>query len=326
MDCQWWLLLCILLACPRLVRSSARPSPQLHVSRQQSTNTTKAGLGWPNGNTVDIDQYTATGKVSWYHTWSIFSVQSANIEFVPMLWGEQNADQFAASIEDILDRNADTTSILGMNEPEQPGQANMTAEEGAQLWKSHLEPLLASHGNLRLGSPAISSAPAGKVWLQDFIKACENCNVSFIAAHWYGTNSSWFISYVEDLAASFKLPIWITEWACQNYVDLDEQCSTDEVFSFMNTTQSFMDNSTLVERYAWFGAMKETQGLNPDDAIMDSRGMINTLGRQYIGQTKNQTSSSAPSLHSDDGRSVWVGVPLTSSVLVLSLIFSVFLI
>jgi hypothetical protein len=31
----------------------------------------------------------------------------------------------------------------------------------------------------------------------------------------------------------------------------------------MNQTQSFMDQSTFVERYAWFGAMENLQGVNP---------------------------------------------------------------
>ena len=30
----------------------------------------------------------------------------------------------------------------------------------------------------------------------------------------------------------------------------------------MNVTQSFMDATVWVERYAWFGAMKDMQGVN----------------------------------------------------------------
>ena len=30
----------------------------------------------------------------------------------------------------------------------------------------------------------------------------------------------------------------------------------------MNATQSFMDETEWVERYAWFGAMKQLQGVN----------------------------------------------------------------
>jgi len=37
-----------------------------------------------------------------------------------------------------------------------------------------------------------------------------------------------------------------------------------------------------VERYAWFGAMENLQGVNPANALMTSSGKINALGEQYI--------------------------------------------
>jgi len=48
----------------------------------------------------------------------------------------------------------------------------------------------------------------------------------------------------------------------QNFVKADEQCSRQDVINFMNATQSFMDETEWVERYSWFGAMKELQGVN----------------------------------------------------------------
>lgn len=51
----------------------------------------------------------------------------------------------------------------------------------------------------------------------------------------------------------------------QNYVDASEQCSQQDVINFMNATQSFMDETDWVERYAWFGAMKNMQGVNEVD-------------------------------------------------------------
>lgn len=33
------------------------------------------------------------------------------------------------------------------------------------------------------------------------------------------------------------------------------QCTYDEIVQFMNTTQTFMDQTEWVERYSWFGAM-----------------------------------------------------------------------
>ena len=48
----------------------------------------------------------------------------------------------------------------------------------------------------------------------------------------------------------------------QNFVKADEQCSQQDVINFMNATQSFMDETEWVERYSWFGAMREMQGVN----------------------------------------------------------------
>ncbi len=48
----------------------------------------------------------------------------------------------------------------------------------------------------------------------------------------------------------------------QNFNNADEQCSQQDVVDFMNATQEFMDNTDWVERYAWFGAMEDLQGVN----------------------------------------------------------------
>ena len=43
-----------------------QPASPPDSSEQLVTNAAgKAGLAWPNGNTVDINQYLTTGKVSW---------------------------------------------------------------------------------------------------------------------------------------------------------------------------------------------------------------------------------------------------------------------
>ncbi|KAJ3510135.1 hypothetical protein NLJ89_g4849 [Agrocybe chaxingu] len=269
------------------------------------TNTSKAGLAWPNGNSLNINQYDATGKVSWYYTWSAFPVAS-RLEFSPMLWGQSTINQFTSTIRRTLSNTRlSVTAVLGMNEPELQEQSNMSPEEGAQIWQTHLEPLRAL--GVRLGSPAPSSSPRGKIWLQDFFAACNgNCNVDFIALHWYGTNSSWFISHLEDYHETFQRPLWVTEWACHNFVDLNAQCSDEEIVGFMNVTQSFMDNAEFVERYAWFGAMKDMNNVNPSNALMNGNGQINPLGIQYINATgwTNLTSNAGrPSITVKSGRS-----------------------
>ena len=48
----------------------------------------------------------------------------------------------------------------------------------------------------------------------------------------------------------------------QNFNNPNAQCSRQDVVDFMNATQAFMDQTDWIERYAWFGAMKNMQGVN----------------------------------------------------------------
>ncbi|PPQ63734.1 hypothetical protein CVT24_004243 [Panaeolus cyanescens] len=261
------------------------------LQAREVTNTSKAGLAWPNGNSVDMTQFALSDKISWYYTWSAWPVKSqTELEFVPMLWGERSIEDFNSTIFQTLSQaQPPVTAILGMNEPDQGGQSSMTPQEAAQMWQTFLQPLRAYA--VRLGSPATSSAPAGKQWLQDFFTACgANCTVDFVATHWYGTDAQAFIDYVIDYNTTFGKPIWITEWACQNFVNFSDQCSDEDVRVFMNTTQAFLDNAEFVERYSWFGAMKTMADVNADNALMDTNGRINALGHQYINDNTTLVS------------------------------------
>ena len=101
-----------------------------------------------------------------------------------------------------------------LRRPQYPDQSNLTAQQGADLWGAHMQPLKAQ--GILLGSPAPTNAPSGKTWLQDFLTACDGgCTVDFIALHWYGINSTQFVLYLQDIHNTFKRPIWVTEWACQ---------------------------------------------------------------------------------------------------------------
>ncbi|KAF9268715.1 hypothetical protein L218DRAFT_977190 [Marasmius fiardii PR-910] len=266
---------------------SLRMGHELRRRATAVTNTSKAGLAWPNGDGDDINQYLSTGRVSWYYSWSPSGGLKTDIQYVPMLWGEGQVEEFSSTINQTISE-LNITHVLGMNEPQEKGQSNLTPQQGADMWKTYLEPLR-SRG-IRLGSPAPSSAPSGKTWLQEFLTACDgSCTVDFIAVHYYDVNATDFIRYLEDHHNTFQRPIWVTEWACQNFNQANKQCSRDDIALFLNKTQSFMDQTEWVERYAWFGSMRDLQGVNPDDALMDHNGKITNLGLQYIG-AKNATT------------------------------------
>ncbi|CAE6443381.1 unnamed protein product [Rhizoctonia solani] len=159
------------------------------------TGGSKAGLGWGGGG--EIAQF-EVGKVSWYYTWSPTSwVQPPpNLEYVPMLWGGKDVSAFTKAVTPASIASKGWTHILGMNEPQEPSQANMSPADAANTWKKYLEPLRVGNPNLRLGSPAPSSHPNGIQWIFDFLGNCNGgCTVDFIALHYYGVNATDFIRH-----------------------------------------------------------------------------------------------------------------------------------
>ncbi|KAI0719823.1 hypothetical protein C8T65DRAFT_756561 [Cerioporus squamosus] len=235
----------------------------------------KAGLPWTTP-VFSISQFLTTGKVNWYYTYSTSSV-STSAEFVPMLWGSSQASQWDSNIKNVI-QSKHVTHVLGFNEPNELGQSNLSPAAAAALWKQHIQPLKAQ--GVLLGSPAPSSNN-GLQWLQQFMQACSGCTVDFIAMHQYSTSASSVMSAVQQYHNAFPgKPIWVTEWACQNFSSGSHAaCSASAASSFMKTLQAFFDSQSYVQRYAWFGVFSPT---GPND-LVDSSGHINALGKQYIG-------------------------------------------
>ncbi|KAF9474707.1 glycoside hydrolase [Pholiota conissans] len=290
--------------------------------------TSKAGLAWPNGATVSLTQFEGTGRVTYmvrlYYTWSTYPIDN-DIEFVPMFWGNRSISEWTNTAKRTLaDMTPKVTAVLGMNEPELPSQANLFVDEGVELWKLYVE-LLRAQG-YRLGSPGLSSSSAGKAWLQDFISSCNGCTVDFISLHWYGTNVTLFQKHVEDYYTTFQKPLWVTEWACEDYVHPENICTLQDIITFMNAMQTFLDGAGFVERYAWFGAQKNLTMVDSNNGIMDDNGVINDLGKQYINYTESVDEpivTSLPTFTSGGLRSIpSVLLHMTSMIVLLSSVLS----
>ncbi|KAI0650065.1 hypothetical protein C8Q79DRAFT_1108573 [Trametes meyenii] len=211
-------------------------------------NGDKAGLAWANSNYNDVLHLEP-------------GAYTTSIEFVPMLWGPQQAPDWDNNINRTIQQQH-VTHLLGFNELDIAGQSNLTPAEAATLWKAHMEPLKGL--GVRLGSPAISGG----------------CTVDFVALHWYNINSTQFIEYLQDYHDTFQKPLWVTEWACHNFNDANEQCSLQDIVNLMNVTQQFMDNTDWVERYAWFGAMVNLQGVNQRHVMPSYSGLATSLPHQ----------------------------------------------
>jgi len=263
--------------------SSTSTSASKAVSTSTSSSTVsggggKIGLGWPNGPDMAVQPF-LTKKVSYLYTWDTGVYPNAaalGLECMPMLWGENMVSAFASVV-----KKGYAQIAMGMNECNEPGQSNLTPARAAQLWLQYIEPL-SNEGYKWLVSPSTSSNPNGKVWYSSWLAACNGkCNPTHLSIHYYATTAAGFISYMELWHDTFKLPMMVTEFACQNF-DGGAQCSESEVQDFMTTSINWMESSSFVTAYFAFGVMKEMQGVNTLDQLMNSAGKPTALGEQYI--------------------------------------------
>ncbi|ORY24974.1 glycosyl hydrolase catalytic core-domain-containing protein [Naematelia encephala] len=247
----------------------------------------KFGLAWPNGD------YTSPGdpgyignyigkRASSYYTWSASNVKSADklgLAFMPMLWCGDKQSDFQAQ-----QKNWPKTikHALFFNEPNQDGQCNTAAGDAVSYWMNDFVPLR-SRG-IKLGSAATTSAPSGLSWVLDMIQDCENdgnskadCTPDFAAIHWYDVSIDGFQAYVKNFHEKTGLDIMITEYACQNF-NGGAQCSYDQTWQLHTTMAEWFDQQDYVIGYHPFGVMKNMQGVNQDNALMNTDGSITQLG------------------------------------------------
>ncbi|QRV91502.1 glycoside hydrolase family 128 protein [Ceratobasidium sp. AG-Ba] len=235
-------------------------------------------LAWPNGPN-DIGKW--KGKNLWgIYTWSPYDANAASIgaEFAPMVWGAKQKSTFQQKIN-----GADYTLCMGFNEPNQEGQSDMSVADGVNLWRQVMTP--AGKQGCKLVSPATTSAPSGIQWVKDFQKACPDCQMDFIALHWYDVSLDAFKAYTE-FYNTFKKPIIISEFACQNFNN-GPQCTKDQTWALHTGIAKFAAENDWIALIAPFGAMRDMQGVNPFNQMMDNNGNPTDLGQFWLNGSWN---------------------------------------
>jgi len=262
--------------------SSAAPAPSPSSAPSGGSGSGKVGVAWANGDSPDLANF-KTDKTSLLYTWSAYKPSTADslgFSFMPMLWGQSQISEFEQMVTPGYG-----SIILGFNEPDQSGQSNLDPETAASLWKQHIEPKKSM--GYTLGSPAVSSADAGRTWYQNFLSACNGeCTIDHCVIHWYGTDPQQFISYVSGWQEQFNCPdILVTEYADENFVNMNEQADASDIQTFYSTVNKWMDETDYVKAYFAFGIMTNMQGVNQLDSLMGSNGQPTSLGWQYINDS-----------------------------------------
>ncbi|TFK74872.1 hypothetical protein BDN72DRAFT_868491 [Pluteus cervinus] len=213
----------------------------------------KRGLAFAEGsNPSDIWTVNQTSSVlSWQYNWGCIPqsfLPTASMQYIPMQWGLDGIGSFASTV-----RSKNAKIILGFNEPDLGFQSNLDPTQAARLWKQYIQPLAAA--GVKLGAPAISSGPNGRLWL-------------------YGDGLDAFYNYLWQMHSQFPgYRLWVTEFASTSQ-------DPAAVSHFMRQSIRYMDNLNWIEAYAWFGFFREQNGTHY--SLLDANGHLNELGKVYV--------------------------------------------
>ncbi|GIE92843.1 sigma-70 family RNA polymerase sigma factor [Paractinoplanes rishiriensis] len=254
----------VVAAPPPTSRPAQTASPSAPSSRTPSAfKTTPSAPAAPSARTsekkgVSVWKFTglkaalADVGAGWYYNWAPHNDDvpgPAGVEFVPMIWGKANVtDGTLAQAE----REGDV--LLGFNEPDLAGQANMSVDDALAAW-----PRLAST-EMRLGSPAVAfGADKSGGWLERFMAgaSARGLRVDFITLHWYGSDFSdaavgQFLGYVDAVHRKYGKPIWVTEYGLMNFSGTPKYPTAAQEVAFIKGSTKGLESRSYVERYAWF--------------------------------------------------------------------------
>jgi hypothetical protein len=186
--------------------------------------------------------------LTWYYNYgaspsSVFK-NNKNFEFVPMLWGAPTDPKdtvFLDTVQQQIKSGANISHVLSFNEPDgqsATGGSGVPSVLAAQTWIREIEPL--KKLGVKLGAPAVTGAPNGLNWLQNFFAACDGgCTPDFIPVHWYG-NFEGLASHIGQVRGTYpNMSVWITEYANAGASLADSQ-------SFYNTSAEYLDRIEYV--------------------------------------------------------------------------------
>ena len=212
--------------------------------------------------------------VAWWYNWAIAGSAAPGIEFVPMMWGKNDASKAVPS---------GARFLLTFNEPNFHAQSNITAQAAADLWP--MVEAQARAAGVPIVSPGMNfcgpaencngTSPYG--YLKDFFAACTDCQVDYVAVHWYNCDLPSLKDYLEPGGSlegfeQFERPIWLTEFSCNPDASLAEQ------EAYMREAVPYLEANSHVLRYSWFSADPI-----PKAKLVADDGTPTALGSVYAG-------------------------------------------
>lgn len=228
--------------------------------------------------------------VDCFYTWHYLFNGEADEQFIPMIRTLEDGNKILAEPE-LLE---DSPIVLLFNECDadpQAGQCVGTPQEAANMTRALQQAFPQVE---HWGAPVVHCdeqlfewACDNPNWLPEYLEACEDCDLDFLALHYYGFslpyNSQWSCT-PDNLERwvdknDYGLPIWLTEWSClslapqydelqvEDMDDLHDWIEEDErvVANFPWTmryglggifdTSNFVEGGELTEFGEWYGSL-----------------------------------------------------------------------
>ncbi|KAI9844605.1 MAG: hypothetical protein M1837_005457 [Sclerophora amabilis] len=250
--------------------------------------------------------------LSWYYNYGsspTAAFEGTKMQFVPMLWGaptDTSDNSFLNDVRSQIESGAKISYVLAFNEPDgnqATGGSNVPPELAAQTWIRQLQPL--KKEGVKLGLPAVTGAPGGFTWLEDFFKACDGkCKPDFIPVHWYG-NFEGMASHVGQVRGTYpNITMWITEYALADATLEDSQ-------TFAQQSSEYFDRLDYVTHYSYFGSFRSSiSNVGANAAMLTQDGKLTDIGARYLnvptqGNIPEAASSKAAVF---SGWTIFVGV------------------
>ena len=232
-------------------------------------------------------------KPHWHYSWhwEYRDNYPEGVEFVPMIWGKNNATQATIDYLNNLVSLEKIKNVLMFNEPDLESQSNMSVDEVVSFW-----PLLETL-NVPISSP-VTSAPLNN-WMRDFMQAAisENLRVDFVAIHVYHKNNpTKFIELINEVYQTYGKPIWITEFAVRDTnatINNPNIYTESYVLAYMENVLNELHELDYVKRYSWFdpNANNEKYPKLQTSDIINENNQLTTLGEFYASQNPNNNLS-----------------------------------
>ncbi|KAG9317202.1 glycosyl hydrolase catalytic core-domain-containing protein [Chiua virens] len=259
--------------------SSAAAAPSAASSSSGSSGK-KWGLAWGASNT-DLANF-ARPNIRFLYNWSPQKpdgLDALGIDFMAMLWGWNQVSSFQQLVV-----AGYAKYVLGMNEPNESTQANMSPQDGFNMWMQYINPL--KDQGYTLISPACTNDDSGLQWYQQFFQLCNadsSCHVDMIAFHAYTTDPEYTIAYATWLNGNYTRDVIISEFADQNYSGTGGQPDMSQVWAYASTIVDFVNNTPWLFAAFPFGVMDDLQGVDTNNALLGSNGYPTSLGYYYFG-------------------------------------------